>query len=174
MAFEPTKQYEFVKDIMRMSTDLHPLEPGSDYKYGYELPAIDITPLLRLILWYMSEEARCYLTLPKRSNKMIHKWIELLVEAGVDIEVHGEREYELLQDITPGSYIHFNAQRTILESSDVKFPLDGCELRLYGFNYGPNVEDWTILCNDPTDQFAGEFWDLVEDRPLDMPGVWFD
>lgn len=122
----------------------------------------------------MSCESRHYLTMPKNSNKELQNWIALLVEVGVDIDVYGKGEYDILQDTTLGSYIHLEAQKHTWDSRDAKFPLKGCELCLYGFTYGPNVEDWTILCNEQTDQFAGEFWDLVEERPLEMPGAWFD
>ncbi|KAK8129038.1 hypothetical protein PG984_010146 [Apiospora sp. TS-2023a] len=170
---ERSKLYEFAKDVMRMTVDLHPIEPGSDYPFEYYLPDIDITPFIRLILWNMSCESRFYLTIPKRANKRLQEWAKLLSEVGVDIEEYGQREHDILQDAISESFIHFEAGKLRWESSD-EFPLKGCEICLYGFTYGPNVEDWTIICNEPTDQFAGEFWDLVEDRPLEMPGAWFD
>ncbi|KAK8060912.1 hypothetical protein PG996_010842 [Apiospora saccharicola] len=171
---ERSKVYEFAKDVIRMTIDLHPLEPGSDYALDYDLPDIDITPFLRLILSNMNWESRHYLTIPKRANKMLQEWVKLLSEVGVDIEEYGQRELDILQDAASESFIHFEAGKLITEYIRVRFPLEGCELCLYGFTYGPNVEDWTILCNDPTSQFAGEFWDLMEDRPLEMPGAWFE
>ncbi|KAK8081169.1 hypothetical protein PG997_008987 [Apiospora hydei] len=172
--FEITKQHEFTKNVMRMTTDLHPLQKGTNHYFLQDLPGIYVTPFLRLILWKMCWESGACLTMPKRTNQALRKWVGLLVEAGVDIEEYGKKEYDILRDCISESYISFGAGTRSWEEDDVEFLLQGCKLSFYGFTYGPNVKDWTVLCNEPTDQFAGEFWGLVEERPLDIPGAWFD
>ncbi|KAK7955656.1 uncharacterized protein PG986_004878 [Apiospora aurea] len=108
----------------------------------------------------------------KSVNTGLQEWIAMLIEAGVDVEEYGRREWDILKDTNPKSYISFTAGPRWRK--DHELPFKANELYLYGFKYGPNVEDWDILCNEPTDRFAGEFWDLVEDRPLDIPGAWYD
>ncbi|RYP07837.1 hypothetical protein DL765_008990 [Monosporascus sp. GIB2] len=40
------------------------------------------------------------------------------------------------------------------------------------YKYGPEPEDWDVYWSEPTDEFAGDFWELVENPPLQVPGAW--
>lgn len=51
------------------------------------------------------------------------------------------------------------------------------KVRLINFRYLPDPVDRRLWWSDPTDEFAGEFWKLVEssllgDPELHMPGAW--
>ncbi|KAK7996680.1 arginine N-methyltransferase 2 [Apiospora arundinis] len=50
------------------------------------------------------------------------------------------------------------------------------EITMYctGISYGPNAEDWRFWMADDTESFAGDFWELVNPRPLWMPGGWVE
>lgn len=48
----------------------------------------------------------------------------------------------------------------------------GKSVYLIGFKYGPEPEDWDIYWDEPTDMFAGEFWELIENPPPQIPGAW--
>ncbi|KAK6853746.1 hypothetical protein PG995_010558 [Apiospora arundinis] len=50
------------------------------------------------------------------------------------------------------------------------------EITMYctGISYGPNPEDWRFWMADDTESFAGDFWELVDPRPLWMPGGWVE
>ncbi|KAK8878802.1 ankyrin repeat-containing protein [Apiospora arundinis] len=169
---EATRVREFVRDIMRMTTDLQQLTPGSDRYRAFEALHSNITPFIRLMMKLLWWEAQEYLTMPNKSNKIIQAWVEELKKAGISIREYGSREQDILQNILSESRISFEIRTSWW--SNTKWPLRGYKVSLYGFTYGPNVEDWAILCSQPTDHFAGEFWDLVEESPLDMPGAWVE
>lgn len=46
------------------------------------------------------------------------------------------------------------------------------ETTIYGFDYGPSVEDWHLWLSNPLDEWAGEFWDMIEHPESAMPGAW--
>lgn len=168
---EATRLHEFAKKAM-LTNDLHPLELGSS-RYGVcEMVETDITPLTRLILLSLDWEFMDSSGKVQDANAFLQKWIEDLIAVGIDIEEYGREEYDILRNTDSMSSLFVEAGKYALP--DVDCPFRGYEIHLYGFTYGPSVEDWTILYSEPTDEFAGEFWDLVEERPLDMPGAWFD
>jgi hypothetical protein len=46
--------------------------------------------------------------------------------------------------------------------------------RLLGFNYGPHPDDWRIWENEPTDEFVGDFWLMLDKKKEVMPGTWVE
>ncbi|KAK2753517.1 hypothetical protein FQN54_007907 [Arachnomyces sp. PD_36] len=91
-----------------------------------------------------------------------------LEAAGVDLLRVGNEERSLLakdlvdQDIT-----------IRLEGPHCSKPRVG-KVRLISITHGPKPEDWHCWLSDFTDEFAGEFWEMVElDEPrLRLPGAW--
>lgn len=51
---------------------------------------------------------------------------------------------------------------------------DTSTIRLIGFDYGPEPEDWRLWWSEPTDEFAGEFWHMIENPWERIPGAWID
>ncbi|KAK2754504.1 hypothetical protein FQN54_006905 [Arachnomyces sp. PD_36] len=49
-------------------------------------------------------------------------------------------------------------------------------VRLIGFSYGPNPDDWYCWFSTFRDEYAGEFWNMVEngEPQLPVPGAWID
>ncbi|KAK6853839.1 hypothetical protein PG995_010651 [Apiospora arundinis] len=169
---EARRLHEFTTDIMRVTTDLHPRKMGSSLERACRELHFGITPFIHLIMELLTVSFEYSLTAPVRATIVLQKWVQDLVKADVDIKEYGSREHDILREIKAESRLSFKIAAVALYK--IRSGLRGYEVCLYGFTYGPNIEDWTILCNDPRDEFAGEFWDLVEDRPLDMPGAWFD
>ncbi|KAK8119698.1 uncharacterized protein PG998_004324 [Apiospora kogelbergensis] len=168
---EATRLHEFAKKAM-LTTDLYPLVLGSYWAGACEMVETDITPLIRLILVSLDRVFSNRFRKVQEVNTTLQAWIGDLIAIGIDIEEYGREEYDILRNTDSMSSMSIKAGRYTLVDSD--YPLRGYVIHLYGFTYGPSVEDWTILINEPTDEFAGEFWDFVEERPLDMPGAWFD
>ncbi|KAK8104932.1 hypothetical protein PG999_008291 [Apiospora kogelbergensis] len=168
---EAIRLHEFAKKAM-LASDLHPLELGSLRFAACEMVETDITPLIRLMLSQLDWELPGSSGKVQKANENLQRWIEDLIAVGVDIEEYGRKECSILRNIKSMSSLFAKAGRDTWP--DVYCPLKGYEIYFYGFTYGPSVGDWTILCEEPTDRFAGEFWNLVEEHPLDMPGAWFD
>ncbi|KAI1081378.1 hypothetical protein F5B20DRAFT_63152 [Whalleya microplaca] len=92
-------------------------------------------------------------------HRTLEAWLDAMRQVGVDLNDYGRREMELFRQID-------------LNIIRIGGWLDA--LRLIGITYGPRPEDWRIHIDEPTDGFAGEFWELIEDKPLPIPGAWID
>lgn len=125
---------------------------------GYEE---DCTPLvIGLYRQYMRSGQNGLPYNPHRFERAIVMWLEDLVAAGVDLQQYGEIE----QSRYPGW--------AILEEYAVDF-FPGYDA-LYWFTYGPRPEDWRFFWGSKVEEFAGEFWKLVEPRAISIPGAWAD
>jgi hypothetical protein len=101
--------------------------------------------------------------------KVLRTWLADLNHSGVDLEEYGRRELALSR--LPNTYPPWTEKH----GSVMRFS-----------SYGPAVEDWHFLALEPTDQFAGIFWELVEKQTqlvrgsepeldlseIDIPGSW--
>ncbi|RYP55718.1 hypothetical protein DL771_012459 [Monosporascus sp. 5C6A] len=96
-----------------------------------------------------------------------------LKAAGIDVTRYGRCEMELLRDaaltrdFVPCRIYH---QKYPWKAPDPVWR--GVPIRLMGYKYGPEPEDWDVYWSEPTDEFAGDFWGLVENPPLQVPGAW--
>jgi hypothetical protein len=90
-----------------------------------------------------------------------------LQSAGVDLLHFGSSELTLFAN-------------GVVDQDIAIWPRFDCDspasIRLINFSYGPNPEDWHFWLSDYTDEFAGEFWDMVENTEpeLPIPGAWVD
>ena len=44
--------------------------------------------------------------------------------------------------------------------------------RVMAITYGPKADDWRIWLSNPRDEWAGEFWDMIDHPERAMPGAW--
>ncbi|RYP89920.1 hypothetical protein DL770_003941 [Monosporascus sp. CRB-9-2] len=96
-----------------------------------------------------------------------------LKAAGINVTGYGCREMELLRDTALTR--DFVPCRLYYQAQPWKVPdpvWRGVSIRLMGYKYGPEPEDWDVYWSEPTDEFAGDFWELVENPPLQVPGAW--
>lgn len=98
-------------------------------------------------------------SLMKKCNKALGALLRDLQGAGVNLKEFGEKEELILKD--QGGSIDF---RIFGRSSHFV-------IRLIGFSYGPTPEDWCLWVSEPSDEFAGDFWAMI-DRRMEMPGGW--
>ncbi|KAI1655374.1 hypothetical protein F4813DRAFT_180636 [Daldinia decipiens] len=89
-------------------------------------------------------------------SRFVMVWLEALKQAGIDLETYGRREREILVEM---NYI-------------ILIPY--LEWRLIDFKFGPSPEDWEFYFGEPIHEYVGEFWKLVEDPPLHIPGALVD
>lgn len=101
-----------------------------------------------------------------RVTNILHEvlvvWLRMLREADIDLNAYGKNEHQLLVNSK------ICQERLITHSVDHPFSV----FRIVGITYGSQPEDWEIFWNEPSDQFAGHFWQLVEDPQLHIPGSW--
>jgi hypothetical protein len=105
------------------------------------------------------------LTHPDNGRLALLAWLRMLKNSGIDLEAYGRKEASILS-------------RENAEWLGREIPLGHLfrsyrlSLRLIGFEFGPNPEDWRFWFSEPTDQLAGEFWDMMEHPERRMPGAW--
>ncbi|KAK6948976.1 hypothetical protein Daesc_009048 [Daldinia eschscholtzii] len=152
----------------------------SNFEMTKYLMAIGVSPrepddmrCILVIRWntddwrYLVEKQNNYLAFAVEPfNLMIMEWLKALALAGVDLEAYGRREYAILLDDYSLRYIvaYSHSYSGILR----------LKIYLIRFKFGPKPEDWEFYFNEPTDEFAGDFWKLVEDPPLRIPGAWVE
>ncbi|KAI0377506.1 hypothetical protein F5Y04DRAFT_291741 [Hypomontagnella monticulosa] len=132
------------------------------YPYG-RTTAEQLT--LSLCWYFWSESQEGILRFPFDFSLFLKPWVEALEAAGVDLVTYGQLEHDLLVKSGPPNEMEW------------PFWFWMCEARFFylvGFEFGPTPEDWVFYWNEPSDGFAGDFWNLIEDPPLHMPGSWVD
>jgi hypothetical protein len=89
-------------------------------------------------------------------SSLLRVWLSDLLDVGVDLQQYGAEEKLL------------NLAGSVCNDFDVEDTWVGwSSIHLIGFSYGHHPEDWHFWFSDPTDDFAGDFWYLVED-----PAFW--
>lgn len=108
-------------------------------------------------------------TVVSESEYSIFVWLSCLYEAGVDLLLYGRMEQKCLQ----GCGFRPQGLRTDYESTCPYY-----EVHLIGFEYGGLPKDWRFWWSEPTDEFSGEFWCLIESKHqevvINLPGAWVD
>lgn len=129
---------------------------------------LHMTALLRAIFSNMIEVA--FLAPPleryKRAiSRSLKAFVEDLAHAGIDLAHYGRREVALLT-----AYQHVLSRRC----TSVVFNWgDGVSgPYLVSMKYGSKPEDWDIIWDDVVEEFAGEFWDMLENQMPRIPGAW--
>ncbi|XXH06018.1 hypothetical protein Hte_012463 [Hypoxylon texense] len=99
-------------------------------------------------------------------NEALGTWLRALRRADVDLNTYGEYEHQLLanSELSRQTRLFIELNKTYRRWT----------FRIVGFTYGPQPEDWEVFWNEPTDHFVGQFWRLVENPPLHIPGSWVD
>lgn len=94
-------------------------------------------------------------------NFGVRAWLKVLVDAGADLERIAEGERRCFHTLQIQHY-----QRRWPEISSVS---------IVGLRTGHRVEDWQVYFSNPLDEWACDFWHLLEEglEPL-IPGSWID
>jgi hypothetical protein len=98
-------------------------------------------------------------SLMRKCNDALGALLRDLQGAGVSLKEFGEREELILKD--QGGCIDFQ-----IFSRSRRF-----YIRLIGFSHGATPEDWFLWISQPSDEFVGDFWAMI-DRRMEMPGGW--
>lgn len=116
-------------------------------------------------------------------EKTLYAWLADLYEGGIDLQLYGknEKDHFKRQEISrrrgyPSSGMTYDY------FSHGPFPRQGPSyvygVRLINFHYGRLPTDWQFWWSEPSDEFVGDFWCLVESRDqepvMSVPGAWID
>ena len=131
-----------------------------------------ITPLMFMFAARFSHYPRFYGS-RGNLNQAMGILISTLFDSGVNLKAYGQREslsWVNLEESIGWKYTQYTTSGTRGYSSDYYFG----RKRLLGFYYGALPEDWTVWQNEPTDEFAAEFWSMLDRRVENMPGTWVE
>lgn len=133
-------------------------------------------------------------------SAILNAWLSLREQLGVDLAEYGEEEWRIFQFVRrkyeckrPWDSWHGTKPHSCYEYSvyltDPDFDgfdaedLDG-RPTLFSFSYGAAVSDWKLWEVHPGDQYAGQFWGMIEQIGFppegdgfcgqDMPGGWLE
>lgn len=188
--------HTLIRDVLRHLTDITVLSNRGFIEFVVEGAHVTMTPLSILISEGVQARLRGF---PQHATirstesaavvagceKAIFAWLLDLSEGGIDLELYGENEKE-----------HFRHQEVFRWEG---YPMNGMtydywdywdwttdepsyrhlyNVRLINFHYGRFPTDWKFWWSEPSDEFAGHFWSLIESRNqgavLSVPGAWVD
>jgi hypothetical protein len=136
-------------------------------------------------------------------QEALQRWVAGLKKGGVDLVQYGAREQQLLRDYRTGIKGAFDIDgikksRTKIRKSlptnaafeepihrhnrdEEQRPGNWAKddtrwipIRLVDLEYGPNPSDWRLLWAPELEVFAYEFWQLVEELEISLPGSWVE
>lgn len=162
-----------IQDLLDAGADLH-AACSRDCPHFFRFAEMDgrTTPLMSMLAGLFSTAHRWYR--PRSyAGEAMNFWISILYDCGVDLEEYGLRESLTWVNLEEPAYAEEEytgvyTRETRDYDSDYYFG----KRRLLGFRSGPSSEDWGVWENEPTDEFAGEFWLMVDRRVEAMPGSW--
>ncbi len=116
----------------------------------------------------------------------VRAWLELLLQAGINLEDYGRREFRhhlksrasLEFPFFDRSSRHKAAEyRKAMEwesLTSVDYLIYYRKLRLVSFQYGPLPSDWHFWVTEAMEYYFLEFWDMVDHPERTIPGAWDD
>jgi hypothetical protein len=109
----------------------------------------------------------------RRLLMAMNAWLQDLHVAGVDLQTHGENEWNLYRKDDWLRAWHWNN----LVSSHGNLESGEESPQLLSFTYGSRPEDWGFQWEFAIGEYAGHFWAMLDAqlvRPTRMPGGWED
>ena len=124
-------------------------------------------------------------------DEPLYYWLLCLWRCGVDLEKYGALEQDIFLRHTRAHLDKFRWSYGYNADKFSKAPADRGDIqneqaharpvpiyslgpRLKGFKYGPRPEDWSLIWDMEWEELVGDFWKMVEDRTVEMPGAWVD
>lgn len=175
------------RDVFKRLGDIsHLIQPGTRQYIHTEWRIL--TPLLMLISYSISTlifRSRQHAGIKATNSaavlaiceEPIFAWLSDLYNAGVDLALYGRNEKRHFRDPKLLPYgltqSYHSLKNTKYLLADMRY-----EVRLIGFRYGRLPTDWKFYWSEPSDQFAGDFWHLVDmasqEKVMNIPGAWID
>lgn len=116
---------------------------------------------------------------PRDMDARLQAWLELLQSNGVDLCAYGHEEHARFCEVRRVCERpwHHGEEGHKCDTDDYK--TWNLEPKLFAFSYGAELADWELWLIHPGDQYAGHFWQMVEEGSCEsyahaMPGCWIE
>lgn len=144
---------------------------------GTAFSTIIIGTLLSLYNWDGYEAKNEWIS---QLNTALRNWLEDLSIAGVDLTEYGRTEKAIITSLSTseksfitlcGSLVHYPSLWFRTKHWDY-YQIG--QIKLESFTYGPKPTDWSYVWDYPTENFSGEFWEMIDNMSLKVPGSWVE
>jgi hypothetical protein len=175
--------------------DLHTVEIVQPWDV-YQVPTWKGTPLISVIggaLCSLSPDVS-FFHWDNVFQGCIQKWVSILQESGVDLMLYGEQESISISKHCRTAFdsdaieASRNEVRNVLPSSSARLTFIRPErygrkmwnsnhwipIRLLELKFGPTPREWEIVWVPEFEWMAKEFWQMIEQEVIIMPGSWID
>ncbi|KAI3319588.1 hypothetical protein HD806DRAFT_508535 [Xylariaceae sp. AK1471] len=160
-----------VGDAIRGGANVHGVSKVLHYPPHQRGP---VTPLLGVIYQdlfrFPTMRGRVARKLPVNFFSL-RTWLSALKAAGIDLTRYGRKEQEMLVKGKVSRYLQPHPQQRSSAFYDKPRSRDPLFV-IYGFRYGSEPEDWEVYWAQCTEEYAREFWEYIENLPLQIPGAW--
>ena len=103
-----------------------------------------------------------------RIDDAVQSWITILSAMDVDLVEYGRHEQHAIAQSS--QYLTLIKYHVCLEQ-----PIEHYyHSRIINLEYGPSASDWKVWISWPLDEWAGEFWNWVENPEFFMAGAWVE
>ncbi|KAL6411533.1 Ankyrin repeat-containing domain protein [Ilyonectria robusta] len=151
--------------------------PLSHQPIGTAFSAVIVGTMLSIYRWDGYEAKNDWIY---QLNTALRTWLEDLSIAGVDLTEYGRIEKAILSSTSA-----LDKSSSTLCGSVVQIPSDWLgakrwyyyqigHIKLENFTYGPKPTDWSYVWDYPTENFSGEFWEMIDNMALKIPGSWVE
>jgi hypothetical protein len=148
-----------IRDLVKSGSNMHAITRRG------------LTPMLGVLKSFLSHYfrkpvgSRAY----EEDNMPFQIWLKELHDSGVDLENYGREEKRILESQRVGrEWVCSAYHRSGL------WAWMGFEIRLIGFSYGPEPEDWRFWFVPVMEDYFTDFWEMIEHPERAMPGAWVD
>lgn len=115
---------------------------------------------------------------PRDMEARLRAWVTALQRWGVELYTYGQEERRRFLDIRRRCEQPWSHGVEEHKCDNKLFEWWDFEPTLFAFSYGTQPSDWELWLVHPGDQYAGHFWQMVEegnrDIPQSMPGGWIE
>lgn len=125
---------------------------GADLSPQGGATAYDLDRLTPLAVLVERRVAEYYPDEELEFDLLLQAWSRMLAACGADLMAYGASE-----TATRCTYRNWTGRPKIL-----------------GFTYGPQPADWHFLFPVKREHYIGQFWRMVEEPQLDIPGAWIE
>ena len=154
--------HESIKlDTRRGRSCLHQLsEQSRIYSIGKTTP---LSLVIFGVYLFSYPTSFCFRTWRRDAEKALLFWLEDLQFCGVNLAEYGvdtERIFRTNEKIRRQTFGVWDASHSTWTLAD--------------FKHGREPRDWRFFWDLETEEFVGDFWELVENPPLSVPGAWVE